>query len=251
MSLGVAGVTQSQGKAKVGTPEPRVLRGPLVKALGDCSWNSRHIELALNKIEGKIYEYISSEQLEAPLVKAIEERQVEIDAVLRFFSEIAANIVAGCESVFPDDGRRDYLERVYYRKFLYSNLHKMFERIRTGKNAADVEAIEAILDVLRMIANGFVEELGFIGKADKMAAMYEALADVFKKLVSYETFEGIFRHPGKVGWRALFRGAKVKEPLLYIGKIADEWPKPRFGFNWQRGLKDDYYKKQPVIRAKQ
>jgi len=150
------GAARTGGQGNSGTPAPapenagKKSEAPV--AMPEFKWHADDVRTALDRIEEEVKEYIrydyrshTPQQQE----KALEKRRAEIAIIRDFFSDIADRIQENGLGIL-----NPYGSEKYYGTWLYLNLHKMLERIRTGSKRNP----DAIVDVFRFVAQACTEE---------------------------------------------------------------------------------------------
>jgi hypothetical protein len=198
----VAGIRQSPSQDNIGgsPSEPPT-------AMAVFTWHSDDVKKVLDRIEEEIKVYIRKEDRKKKLAK-----------IREFFLEITDNIQQDGQTILNPHQTKEY-----YGPFLYQNIHKMNERIRTGSK----RDVDAILDVFRFIAEGLSESLKKIGGlgANSPSEIYKVLPRVFQNLISLNIF------------------TDAPSIFSYIDKIGDKWPTPVYKHDWPRGQPDEWYRR--------
>jgi len=165
------------------------------------------------------------------IASEINVRKDEIDRAIKFFNEISNNINKNGAEIFTLIGDKEY-----YGDFLYTNLHKLHERIRTGGKGNT----DAIVDSLAMIANAYNVNKGKIGTlgAGTALSVYKALHRVLQKLVSYDTHAGVLDPSGQSG--------TTETVIILVGK---DWPQPVYKYMWPRNQTDKWYREVQEKRS--
>lgn len=167
-----------------------------------------------------------------------------IEPARTFFRTIASKMVERGWGIFPASPQRG---KLWYGEWLNRNRHKVHERIRAGETGD----CNAILDVLKFVANGYMKDVGRV--IEKVYAGYAPQSPV----EAYKSLRGFFRRT--TTWNLL---PYEQNSGMVIQEVGNDWPKyePTSDASWPTSMSDEWYRKQqkysqshapPEIRCRQ